>query len=73
MLDFAFFVLFVFILEVWAVCQIENGSEGRSGAGLLVTPWEIKQRFNHAVCEMVTSLALSLSLSLFSSSALALF
>lgn len=38
------------------------------GASLLMTPWEIKQILNHAVCEMAIappSLSISLRLSLF--------
>lgn len=56
------FGLFSSLEDCMAVCQIENGSE-RVGAHLLMTPGEIKQRFNHAVCEMVR-------LSLFSRSSL---
>ena len=33
--------------------RVRRRMAGRAGAQLLVTPWEIKARFSHAVCEMV--------------------
>lgn len=39
-------------------CLSENGNG--AGVELLMTPWEIKQKFSQTVCEMVTSLPPSL-------------